>query len=61
VIPKDAGIKVKLDTALTKTNVTDLKLNKSGDYYISSNYDEADTQLDFDIDMGAGKIDFKIK
>lgn len=60
-MPNDAGIKIKLDTALTKTNVADLSLNKSGDYYISSNYEEAPTKLDFDIDMGAGKIDFKLQ
>jgi Domain of unknown function (DUF5668) len=61
LIPKEAGIKLKLDAALTKTNIDDLNLNKSGDYYISSNYEEANTKLEFDIDMGAGKIDFKMK
>jgi len=61
VVPKDAGVKLKLDTALTKTNIDDLNLTKSGDYYLSSNYEEANTKLEFDIDMGAGKIDFKIK
>lgn len=61
VIPKEAGIKIKLDAALTKTNIDDLNLNKSGDYYLSSNYEEANKKLEFDIDMGAGKIDFKMK
>lgn len=61
VIPKEAGIKLNLDAALTKTNINDLNLNKSGDYYISANYEEANTKLEFDIDMGAGKIDFKMK
>jgi len=61
VIPKEAGIKLKLDAALTKTNIDDLKLNKSGDYYFSPNYEEATTKIEFDINMGVGKIDFKIK
>ena len=61
VIPKNAGIKLKLGSPLNKTNVNDLNLTKSGDYYISSNYDEASTKLEFDIDIGVGKIDFKIK
>jgi len=61
VIPKEAGIKLKLDTALTKTNIDDLNLKKSGDYYLSTNYEEATTKLEFAINMGVGKIDFKIK
>ncbi len=61
VIPKDAGIKIKLDGALTATNIDDLNLNKLGDYYISSNYEDTNTKLEFDIEMGAGKIDFEIR
>ncbi len=61
VIPEEAGLKIKLDTALTKTNIDDLNLNKSGDYYISPNYEDASAKLDFEIDMAAGKIDFETK
>lgn len=61
LIPENAGIKIKLDTALTKTNIDNLNLSKEGDYYVSSNYEEASTKLDFDIDMGVGRVDFKIK
>lgn len=60
-MPKDAGIRLKLDAALTKTNIEDLNLNKLRDHYVSTNYDDASTKLDFDIDMGAGKIDFQFK
>lgn len=60
LIPENTGIKIKLDTALTKTNIDNLNLSKEGDYYVSSNYEEASTKLDFDIDMGVGKVDFKI-
>lgn len=60
LIPENTGIKIKLDTALTKTNIDSLNLSKEGDYYVSSNYEEASTKLDFDIDMGVGKVDFKI-
>jgi len=61
VIPKEAGVKLKLDAALTKTNIDDLNLKKSGDYYLSTNYEEATTKLEFEINMGVGKVDFKIK
>lgn len=59
VIPKDSGIKLKLDTGLTKTNIDDLNLIKSGNYYVSSDYEKASTKLEFDIDMGASKINFE--
>lgn len=61
VVPKDAAIKMKLDSGLSKINIDHLNLTKLEDYYISSNYEEADMKLDFDISMGVGKIDFKIK
>lgn len=61
IIPEGSGIKIKLDGALTATNIDDLNLNKLGDYYISSNYEDANTKLEFDIDMGAGAIDFEIR
>ena len=61
IIPKEAGIKLKLDTALTETNIGDLNLNRSGDYYVSSDYEQANTKLEFDIDMGVSKVYFKRK
>lgn len=60
-IPKDAGVKIKIDSALSKTNIDDLDLNKNKDYYISPNYENASVKLDLDIDMGVGKIDFIVK
>lgn len=61
VVPKDVGIKIKLDSGLSKINIDHLDLIKLGDHYISSNYEEKDIKLDFDISMGVGKIDFKVK
>lgn len=60
-VPNEVGLKIKMDRALSKINIDDLNLTRLGDYYISSNYEDANTKLEFDIDIGVGKIDFKIK
>ncbi len=60
-IPKDAGVKIKLDSSLSKINIDDLNLIKTGDYYISPNYEEKDTKLEFYVSMGVGKIGFRVK
>lgn len=59
-IPKTAGIKIKLDGALNKTDMDNLDLDKVGDYYISPNYEEKDVKIDFYTSMGVGKIKFKV-
>ena len=57
-IPENAGIKVKMDAAFSNTNLNELGLIRDGNYYTSHNYDDADIQMEFDIDLGAGYIKF---
>ena len=60
-VPKNAGIKIKSDSSLSKIDIDDLGLIKSGDYYISPNYEKEDVKLEFHISMGVGKVNFGIK
>lgn len=60
-VPRDAGIRIRLDGALNKIDLDELGLTRTEDYYISPNYEEKDTKLDFHINMGLGKVKFKHK
>lgn len=60
-VPKDAGIKIKLDGSLNRINIDDLNLIRLGDYYISPDYDEKDVKLAFRVNMSVGKVDFRVK
>lgn len=61
VFPEDVGLKIKMDMALSSTNINDLDLIHKGDYYISPNYDDANVVINLDIDMGLGSIDFRYR
>ncbi len=61
IFPEDVGLKIKMDIALSNTNISDLNLIHKGDYYISQNYDDMDVVINLDIDMGLGNIDFSYK
>jgi hypothetical protein len=60
-VPKNTGVKVKMDAALTDTNLKNLGWNRSGNYYISPNYDSSDVKVNMDVDMGAGKFDINVR
>ncbi|MBS4535501.1 hypothetical protein GOQ29_07685 [Clostridium sp. D2Q-14] len=57
-IPKESGIRVKLDGALNSTNLDEIKLNKEGNHYISDNFNDVSSKYDINIEMGLGN--FKI-
>lgn len=59
LIPKDTGVKIALDGALNSTNFDSLGLINIDDEYYSQNYDNAQTQYDFDIDMGLGSLNIQ--
>lgn len=61
VIPPDVGLKIDMDSALSNSNIKDLNLISRGDYYISHNYDDANTRINLDIDMGLGSINFSYR
>jgi len=56
VLPKDAGVRIKLDGALNNTNLKNLGWNKQGNYYTSPNYNAAERKIDMDVGMGAGRF-----
>lgn len=60
-IPSGTGVKVRLDTALSSTNLSELGWIKQGHDYISPNYDNASVKINMDVDMGAGKFDVNMQ
>ena len=59
IIPSGVGLRIDMDSGLTSTNIEDLGLIDTGDYYITPNFDSADVKINLDIDMGVGKINFE--
>lgn len=57
-IPKDAGLKVSLDSALSANNLFGLDLEKKGDYYITPDFDSKSVKFIFNVDMGVGNLRF---
>ncbi|UWG97992.1 DUF5668 domain-containing protein [Dehalobacter sp. DCM] len=57
-VPKDAGLKITLKSALTDNNLSDLGLIKDGDTYISPGFQTQSVQIVCDISMGVGSIKF---
>ncbi len=55
-VPKDSGIKIKIDGGLYSKDFNGLSLHKDGNYYISENYDEAISKINMDIDMGVSNL-----
>ncbi|MBM7613502.1 LiaF transmembrane domain-containing protein [Alkaliphilus hydrothermalis] len=60
-IKEGVGVKIKLAGILSKTNLSDLGWVKEGDYYYSNNYQEAKSQINFDINVGVGKFDIIVR
>lgn len=57
-VPEKAGLKIILDSALSKTNISRLNLVKEDKYYVSRNFEDAQQKIYFYIDMGVGNLDF---
>lgn len=57
-LPKEAGLKIKLDSALSGNNISELGLDKKGDYHISPDYDNKEVKFLFDVGMGVGNLKF---
>lgn len=59
VIPDNVGARVKFDGGLSSNNLKELGwINKDG-YYVSPNFDQASSKINFDVDMGVGKFEIK--
>lgn len=56
-IPKDVGLKVNYDGALTSTNLDDLGLIKTEKgKYVSGNFNATSTKYEIELDMGVGQF-----
>lgn len=55
-LPKDTGIKVRIDGALNDTNFNDPGWEKKGDWHYSPGYDSKNFRIEADVDMGVGKF-----
>jgi hypothetical protein len=55
-VPKDSGVRLKMEGALNSTGFYDINLIKDGNYYTTKNYDEAANKIDMDVSMAVGGI-----
>lgn len=61
ILPKSAGVKLKLEGLVDKKQLESFGWQKDGQYYYSTNYHDADSKLHFDIDMGIGNLDIDLE
>lgn len=61
VVPKDLGVKVKLDGGLKRSNLKDLNWNLVNGWYVSPNYETSLSKTSIDVDMGVGNFDLKVE
>lgn len=61
VLPNNAGAKIKVDGALNNSNLNDLNWNRQGKYYVSPNYDSAESKINMDINMGVGRFNVVVQ
>jgi len=60
-IKEDVGVKMSLNGIMKKTNLSGLGWVKEGDYYYSQNYQDAKSKINFDINVGVGKLDIIVR
>ncbi|MGI6450449.1 MAG: LiaI-LiaF-like domain-containing protein [Desulfitobacteriia bacterium] len=58
-VPKEAGLQIKLDSALSSDNLASLGLEKKGDYHTSPDFDNKAVKFIFDIDTGVANVQFQ--
>jgi len=56
-VPKTLGVRINFDDGFNKTNLKKLGWEKEDGVYESPNYDEAESKIEMDVDMGASKFD----
>ncbi len=56
LIPQSMGIRIKVDTALTSSNLMELGFRKEKDVYTSKNYPTAETRVDLDLNVGVSSL-----
>ncbi|SCG83057.1 hypothetical protein DW1_1486 [Proteiniborus sp. DW1] len=60
-VPKDLGVRVKLDGALKHSNLNDLNWKKENGWYISPNYENSVSKASIEVDMGVGNFELKVE
>lgn len=60
-IPKDLGVRVKLDGAIKSSNLKNLNWKQENGWYVSPNYDSSLSKASIDVDMGVGNFDLKVE
>ena len=55
-VPKDSGVRLKMEGALNSKNFNDINLIKEGNYYTTQNYVGAAHKIDMNVTMGVGAI-----
>lgn len=58
-IPEDAGLKIKLESALSASNVSQLGLINKDGYYQTPDFDDKPCRYVFTVKMGVGNLEFK--
>lgn len=60
-VPKDLGVKVKLEGGLKQSNLNDLNWKKENGWYISPNYETSLSKANIEVDMGVGNFELKVE
>ncbi len=60
-IPKSSGVRVRMESGLTGSNLKALKWEKQGEYYISPNYDTAESKIDIELKAGLSSFNINLK
>jgi len=61
VFPEEAGVKLKVKGALTDTELEDLNWEMEDGYYVSPNYDIAQSKINVDVSMGVGQLSVTVQ
>lgn len=60
-VPKDLGVRVKLDGAIKSSNLKNLNWKQENGWYVSPNYDSSLSKASIDVDMGVGNFELKVE
>lgn len=61
VVPRNAGVRIRLKSAITHSNLDELGWNKSDGDYVSPEYSSAACKIDIDVDIGVGRFNVRVK
>lgn len=59
IVPESVGLKINVSGIVSETNFAGDGMILSSKDWVSDNYDKADTKIEIDISMAAGKIDLQ--